>query len=327
MKNNKLLRKDYLMKNYKIGIDLGGTNIAVGIVTEEGEIAAKKSVKTGSQRPFEEIVKDMASCTLSLLEENEISLKNVSHLGIGAPGSIDTANGVIVYANNFKYGDHVPMANLLKQYIDKPVYIGNDANVAALGEVISGAAKGLKNAIMITLGTGVGGGIVSDGKIYEGQHSAGAELGHIMLVKDGEQCTCGRKGCWEAYASATALIRQTAKAMKENPDSIMNQLTTLDNVSGRTAFEAARKGDKAGQEVVDRYIEYIAEGLIDMINIFRPEILIIGGGICNEGDYLLKPMRSYINKNVYAGSRFPEQKIAVAKLGNDAGIIGAAFLR
>jgi glucokinase len=314
------------MEDYKIGIDLGGTNIAVGIVTKDGSILSKKSVKTGSQRPFEEIVKDMADCTLSLLEENSISLENVSHIGIGAPGSIDTANGVIVYANNFKYGEHVPMANLLRKYIDKPVYIGNDANVAALGEVISGAAKGLKNAIMITLGTGVGGGIVIDGKIYEGQHSAGAELGHIMLVKDGEQCTCGRKGCWEAYASATALIRQTAKAMKDNPDSIMNQMTTPDNVSGRTAFEAARKGDKAGQEVVDRYIEYIAEGLIDMINIFRPEILIIGGGICNEGDYLLKPMRSYINKYVYAGSRLPEQKIAVAKLGNDAGIIGAAFL-
>ncbi len=148
-----------------------------------------------------------------------------------------------------------------------------------------------------------------------------------MLVKDGEQCTCGRKGCWEAYASATALIRQTAEAMREHPDSLMNQLTTLDNVSGRTAFEAARKGDKAGQMVVDKYIEYIAEGLIDMINIFRPEILIIGGGICNEGDYLLKPMRNYINRYVYAGSRLPEQKIAVAKLGNDAGIIGAAFLR
>ena len=315
------------MKKYKIGIDLGGTNIAVGIVTEDGEISAKKSVKTGSQRPFEDIVKDMADCTLSLLEENGVSLEDVLHIGIGAPGSIDTANGVIVYANNFKYGDHVPMANLLRKHIDKPVYIGNDANVAALGEVISGAAKGLKNAIMITLGTGVGGGIVIDGKIYEGQYSAGAELGHIMIVKDGEQCTCGRKGCWEAYASATALIRQTAKAMRENPDSLMNQLTTLDNVSGRTAFEAARKGDNAGQKVVDRYIEYIAEGLIDMINIFRPEILIIGGGICNEGDYLLKPMRSYINQYVYAGSRLPEQKIAVAKLGNDAGIIGAAFLR
>ena len=315
------------MAKYKIGIDLGGTNIAVGIVNEKGAIIAKKSVKTGSQRPFEDIVKDMADCTISVLSDNNISLGDVVHIGIGAPGSIDTLNGIIVYANNFKYGENVPMAKLLQKYINKPVYIGNDANVAALGEVISGAAKGLKNAIMITLGTGVGGGIVINGKIYEGQYSAGAELGHIMLIQDGEQCTCGRKGCWEAYASATALIRQTAAAMKEHPDSLMNKLTDLNNVSGRTAFDAARKGDKAGQEVVDKYIKYIAEGLIDMINIFRPEVLIIGGGICNEGDYLLKPMREYINKNVYAGNRFPEQKIAIAELGNDAGIIGAAFLR
>ena len=315
------------MAKYKIGIDLGGTNIAVGIVNEKGAIIAKKSVKTGSQRPFEDIVKDMADCTISVLSDNNISLGDVVHIGIGAPGSIDTLNGIIVYANNFKYGENVPMAKLLQKYINKPVYIGNDANVAALGEVISGAAKGLKNAIMITLGTGVGGGIVINGKIYEGQYSAGAELGHIMLIQDGEQCTCGRKGCWEAYASATALIRQTAAAMKEHPDSLMNKLTDLNNVSGRTAFDAARKGDKAGQEVVDKYIKYIAEGLIDMINIFRPEVLIIGGGICNEGDYLLKPMREYINKNVYAGNRFPEQEIAIAELGNDAGIIGAAFLR
>ncbi len=314
------------MAKYKIGIDLGGTNIAVGIVTLDGAILAKKSVKTGAQRPFEDIVKDMADCTLAVLDENGLSLDDVLHIGIGAPGSIDTSNGIIVYANNFKYGENVHMKELLQKYIDKPVYMSNDANVAALGEVISGAAKGLKNAVMITLGTGVGGGIVIDGRIYEGQHSAGAELGHIMIVQNGQLCTCGRKGCWEAYASATALIRQTGDAMKANPDSLMNQMTTLDNISGRTAFDAARKGDKAGQQVVDQYIKYIAEGLIDIINIFRPEVLIIGGGICNEGDYLLKPMREYINQNVYAGNRLPEQKIAIAKLGNDAGIIGAAFL-
>ena len=314
------------MANYKIGIDLGGTNIAVGIVTEDGAILAKKSVKTGSQRPFEEIVKDMADCTTSLLEENNISLDNVLHIGIGAPGSIDTAKGVVVYANNFKYGENIPMAELLRKHIDKPVYIGNDANVAALGEVISGAAKGLKNAIMITLGTGVGGGIVINGQIYEGQHSAGAELGHIMIVQNGEPCSCGRNGCWEAYASATALIRQTAAAMKEHPDSIMNKDYTLETVSGRTAFEAAKKGDAAGQEVVDKYIKYIAEGLIDMINIFRPEILIIGGGICNEGDYLLKPLLKYADCDENGFSRTKKTQIKIAELGNDAGIIGAAVL-
>ncbi len=312
---------------YYIGVDLGGTNIAVGVVTSDGNIKAKKSIKTGAARPFEEIFKDMADCILSLLNEQNISLDEVQSIGIGTPGSVNTEKGVLVYANNFKYGENVPMRELLRKYIDKPVYLGNDANVAALGEVISGAAKGVKNAVMITLGTGVGGGIVINGEIYEGQYSAGAELGHMMLVHNGEQCSCGRKGCWEAYASATALIRQTKRAMQAHPESIMNQMTTIDAVNGRTAFDAMRKGDAAAKEVVDNYIIYIAEGLVDLINVFRPEVLIIGGGICNEGDTLLVPMRKFINEHVYGGSRNPEQVIKIAQLGNDAGIIGAAFVK
>lgn len=312
--------------NY-IGIDLGGTNIAVGIVTAQGEVLAKKSIKTGAARPFEAIMKDMADCTISLLKENNIDFKDIKSIGIGTPGSINTEKGTLVYANNFKFGTNVPMRELMQKYIDKPVYLGNDANVAALGEVVAGAAKGHKSAVMVTLGTGVGGGIIINGEIYEGQYSAGAEIGHIMLIHNGEQCTCGRKGCWEAYASATGLIRQTKAAMLANPDSLMNKLTNIENISGKTAFEAARKGDAVGQAVVKEYIEYIAEGLVDMINIFRPEILIIGGGICNEGEYLLKPLREFINKYVYGGNLQPEQKLSVAKLGNDAGIIGAALVK
>lgn len=311
---------------YRIGVDLGGTNIAVGVVNEEGAIVAKKSIKTGASRPFAEIMKDMADCILSLLAEQNISLDSVSCIGIGTPGSVNNETGMLVYANNFKDGENVPMRELLQKYIDKPVYLGNDANVAALGEVISGAAKGVNNAIMITLGTGVGGGIVINGEIYEGQYAAGAELGHILLVKDGAQCSCGRKGCWEAYASATGLIRQTKHAMIDNPDSIMNEMTSIDNVSGRTAFDAMRKGDAVAKQVCDTYIEYIAAGMVDLMNIFRPEVFIIGGGICNEGDTLLKPIRAYVNQHIYGGDRNPEQKIAIAQLGNDAGIIGAAFI-
>jgi len=311
---------------YRIGVDLGGTNIAIGIVSEEGAIVAKKSVKTGASRPFAEIMKDMADCILSLLADQNISLDDVACIGIGTPGSVNNETGMLVYANNFKDGENIPMRDLLQKYINKPVYLGNDANVAALGEVISGAAKGVDNAIMITLGTGVGGGIVINGQIYEGQYAAGAELGHILLVKDGEQCSCGRKGCWEAYASATGLIRQTKHAMIDNPDSIMNEMTTIENVSGRTAFDAMRKGDEAAKKVCDTYIEYIAAGMVDLMNIFRPEVFIIGGGICNEGDTLLVPIRKYVNEHIYGGDRNPEQKIAVAQLGNDAGIIGAAFI-
>ncbi len=313
---------------YYVGVDLGGTNIAVGIVTYEGKIIAKKSVKTMADRPFEEIIKDMADCTLSLLKENNISLDEVKSIGIGSPGSLDTENGVLVYANNFQNGRNIPMKAILQKYIDKPVYIGNDANVAALGEVIAGAAKGYKNAVMITLGTGVGGGIVINGEIYEGQYSAGAEMGHIVVVHNGEQCSCGRKGCWEAYASATALIRQTKAAMEAHPESLMTKVAEAEGkVSGRTAFDAAKKGDEVALDVVKNYIEYIAEGLVDIVNVFRPEVILIGGGICNEGDYLLNPLKAFVNTNTYGGGLHPEQKIAIAALGNDAGIIGAALLK
>lgn len=311
---------------YYIGIDLGGTNIAVGLVSEDGNIVAKKHTKTLAERPFEEIIKDMANCTLSLMDEQKVTVDDIQSIGIGTPGSVNAENGVLVYANNFKYGRDVPMRKIMQQYIPKPVYLGNDANVAALGEVIAGAAKGFNTAIMVTLGTGVGGGIVIDGKIYTGQYSAGAEIGHIMLVHDGEQCSCGRKGCWESYASATALIRQTKAAMMSDPDSLMNTLTSIDKVSGRTAFDAARKGDRTAQQVVNKYIEYIAEGLVDIANIFRPEVIIIGGGICNEGEYLIKPIEEFLDTHIYGKGLNPRQKIAVAQLGNDAGIIGAAMM-
>lgn len=311
---------------YYIGVDLGGTNIAVGIVDKEGNILSEKSVKTLADRPFDQIVADMAACIKDLLSENGLTENDLVSIGIGCPGNLDTENGRLVYANNFKHGVDVPLRSLMQKYIDKPVYLGNDANVAALGETIAGAAKGVKNAVMITLGTGVGGGIIIDGKIYEGQHSAGAEMGHVCIVKDGEHCSCGRNGCWEAYASVTALVRQTKEAMRAHPESKMND-TPLEEVNGRTAFDAMRAGDPAAKKVCDTYIEYIAEGLVDIVNVFRPETLIIGGGICKEGDTLLVPIRKFINKYAYGGSLNPVQRVEIAKLGNAAGIIGAALIR
>ena len=311
---------------YYIGVDLGGTNIAVGIVDKEGNILSEKSVKTLADRPFDQIVADMAACIKDLLSENGLTENDLVSIGIGCPGNLDTENGRLVYANNFKHGVDVPLRSLMQKYIDKPVYLGNDANVAALGETIAGAAKGVKNAVMITLGTGVGGGIIIDGKIYEGQHSAGAEMGHVCIVKDGEHCSCGRNGCWEAYASVTALVRQTKEAMKAHPESKMND-TPLEEVNGRTAFDAMRAGYPTAKKVCDTYIEYIAEGLVDIVNVFRPETLIIGGGICKEGDTLLVPIRKFINKYSYGGSLNPEQRVEIAKLGNAAGIIGAALIR
>lgn len=310
---------------YNIGIDLGGTNIAVGIVNKEGEVLRKTSVPARAERPFDQIFADMAACIRKLLNETGIKESEIESIGIGTPGCIDTEKGILVFAGNFKYGKNVDYRAEMAKHFNIPVYIGNDANVAALAEVRAGAAKGVKNAIMITLGTGVGGGIILDGKIFEGSYSAAGELGHIVLVSGGEQCTCGRKGCWEAYASVTALVRQTKAAMKANPDSIMNK-TPLDQVNGRTSFDAAKKGDPAALAVVDTYQEYITEGLADMVNIFSPEVLVIGGGISKEGDYLLDPIREKIRSRVFGIGLLPERKIVAAKLGNDAGLIGAAML-
>lgn len=312
---------------YYLGIDLGGTNIACGLVDENGHIVFKDSVETKAQRDYKEIIADMAKLALKICEKAQIGLDKVKGVGIGSPGTIDSKNGKVVYTNNLNFKD-VPVRTELQKYIDLPVYISNDANCAALGETVTGAAKGYKNVILITLGTGVGGGVIIDGKIYEGNYSAGAELGHSVIVVDGEKCTCGRKGCWECYSSATALIRQTKKAISENKESIMLAAVDgdIEKVNGRTAFDASRKGDATAVKVVENYIKYLGEGITNLNNIFRSEIIIVGGGICNEGDYLLNPVREYVNKNSYAGDLVAATPIVKALLGNDAGIIGAAML-
>ena len=307
-----------------IGIDLGGTNIAVGLVDDNGKIIAKSSTPTLAQeRGYKEIVRDMAELSKKLLSENNIAESEIKGVGIGCPGTVDGDNGVVVYANNIKM-ENTPLAEEFKKYFDVNVAILNDANAAAYGEyVING--NGVDSFVFITLGTGVGGGVVLDNKIYTGFNCAGGELGHITLVHDGISCNCGNVGCWEAYASVTALIRQTKEAMDKNPQSMMHKLAKEEGkVSGKTAFLAAKAGDEAGQAVVDKYLEYVASGLVSIVNIFQPEKLVIGGGISKEGDYLLKPVTEYCYAHEYNKNRQKVQ-ISIATLFNDAGIIGAAL--
>ncbi|MBO4468081.1 MAG: ROK family protein, partial [Clostridia bacterium] len=247
---------------YRIGIDLGGTNIAVGIVDENYKIISSAKVKTNAPRPAEEIAHDMAGAVKTALKNAGLSLDDVKSVGIGTPGSVIRETGVVVYANNLGFFD-VPLGKMLEEKLGKKVLIENDANAAAFGEYIAGAGKGTKNFIALTLGTGVGGGIISDGKIYAGSNYAGGELGHTVIQMNGEACTCGRNGCFEAYASATALIRQTKQAMIRFPKSIMWDLcgNDLNNVGGRTAFDAMRQGDEAGTAVVEEYTKYVAVGV------------------------------------------------------------------
>ncbi len=311
---------------YYIGIDLGGTNIKAGVVTENYEIIAKTSIKTNLPRPAEEICADMAKVANMACEEAGITMDQVECVGVGTPGTANSQTGVIEYSNNLGFLNF-PMVELLSKHVGKPVYIENDANAAAYGEYVAGAAKGADDAVCITLGTGVGGGIIIDGKIYSGFNFAGAEIGHTVIEVDGPQCTCGRKGCFEVYSSATGLIRMTKEAIDANPDSVLKKMADEDGkVSGRLAFNAMRAGCDVAKGVVDKYIKYLACGITNTINIFQPDILCIGGGVCNEGDPLLVPLKELVAKEVYTRNSKKNTEIVIAKLGNDAGIIGAAFL-
>lgn len=310
---------------YRLGIDLGGTNIVASVVDENFKILSTAKRKTNCPRPAEDIMDDIAAVALEAIEQAGLKKEEVEAAGIGSPGAIDPVNGVVCYANNLGF-INVPVSSMLKERTGIDFYIENDANAAAYGEFLAGAGKGTKDFIMITLGTGVGGGIIIDGRIYSGSNYAGGELGHTVIAMDGEVCTCGRMGCWEAYASATALIRQTKQAMTRYPDTIMWKLVNndIEAVSGRTAFDAMRQGDIAAKYVVDKYIEYIAVGIANNVNIFQPEILCIGGGISKEGDLLTKPIEQFVAGENYARNIPKKVQIKTAQLGNDAGIIGAA---
>lgn len=312
---------------YYVGIDLGGTNIAAGLVSEEGKIIYQESIPTNASRHYSEIIKDMADLTLRVIKAAGVSIDEVKNIGIGSPGTPNCKDGILIFSGNLNFRN-VPMREEMQKYINLPVYLDNDANCAALAEGIAGSAKGTKDSVTITLGTGIGGGIIIDGKIYSGFNYAGGEIGHMVIYCDGVQCTCGRKGCWERYASATALIRQTEEAAKENPNSIINKLIDGDfsKINAKVAFDAAKQGDEVGDRVVKQYIKYIAEGLINVVNIFMPEVIVIGGGVCKEGEYLLKPLRELVSAGAFSREEIPQTQIRTALMGNDAGVIGAAML-
>lgn len=312
---------------YRIGVDLGGTNIAVGVVDENLKIVGRGKVKTKCPRPAEEIFDDIALAVDMAVKDAGISMDEVSTVGVGTPGSVNKATGYIEFANNLGF-DQVPAKEMLEARVGKTVYLDNDANCAALGEAIAGVGKGVGNFVAVTLGTGVGSGIIINGKIVGGVNYAAGEMGHMVICVDGEPCNCGRKGCWEQYSSATALIRQTKAAMLENKDSAMWQLVNgnIDAASGRTSFDAMRLGDKTAAEVVDKYIYYLSVGITNVINALQPEIICIGGGIGHEGDYLLAPLKKYVEEQRYSIHAQKQTAILPAELGNDAGIFGAALL-
>ena len=310
---------------YKIGIDIGGMSVKAGLVDEYGAIIAKNRKKTAGTP--DKVIKNMIMQVQELLETNNLSLKDIKGIGIGCPGAVTGKTGMVDFLPNLGW-KNIPLVEKLKEKLDTEIIISNDANVAALGEAVYGCARNYGTSVMFTLGTGVGGGIIIDRKLYEGGCSKGAELGHVTLILDGEECTCGRRGCIEAYVSATALIRQTKRAMLENKDSAMWEYVGGDigSVDGKTAFECAKKGDETAVKVQNQYIKYLAESIMNMLNIFRPDAVIIGGGISAQGKYLTDLVKEYCEKYDYGYKGSPKCDILTASLGNDAGIIGAAAL-
>ena len=313
---------------YRIGVDLGGTNIAVGIIDDELKLIKKVSTPTGATRPGEQIVADIAALCKKVCEEIGCTLDDVASIGIATPGIANHDTGVVEYANNLPFRKF-PIAEMLRADLGKdiPVKIENDANAAAWGEACAGAARGTRNSVMITLGTGVGGGIIIDNKVFSGFNYAGGELGHIVIEVDGAPCSCGRCGCWEAYSSATALIRMTKEKLEECKQSgRATIMANAERVSGRTACDAMRAGDEAAKEVYDKYVKYLASGIATIINIFQPEVISLGGGVSGEGQSLIDSLLPIVRKEQYGGGVVPMTELRIAKLGNDAGIIGAAML-
>lgn len=312
---------------YRIGIDLGGTNIAAGIVDETGRLMAKRSEPTGLPKAAQALAQDIRELAGRLLEENGLDFKQVRSAGIGIPGTVNQENGSVEYANNFGF-EQVPFVNMLRALFPCPLYAENDAKAAAWGEYRYGAGRGVSSLLAVTLGTGVGGGLILDGKIWEGFNGAAGEIGHMVIRRGGRPCTCGRRGCLEAYASASALCALAKERAGQTPDSMLNLSCggDLEKLNGRAVFDCADQGDPAAAAVLDEFLDSLAEGVANLVNILQPEAVLIGGGLSGAGDQLLLPLKEKAYPLFYSRLSEKNPEILLAELGNDAGIIGAAVL-
>lgn len=311
---------------YSIGVDVGGTVIKAGVVDDQGKIIAFNSVKTNHN--VESYINSIIKLIDSVIEKAKITLNQVKGIGFGFPGMVSNEKGKVDYLPNVKGFENVDFVKRIKQRFNVEIRISNDANVATLAEVKYGSAKGVQNAIMLTLGTGVGGGIIIDGKLYEGQDSKGAELGHTTLILGGKQCGCGRKGCLETYVSTKALVEMAKESMQKDKDCVLWQLVEgdINALNGILFFKGLELGDKTVKSVFDLYIEYLSEGILNFCNIFRPEVIILGGGISAQGKVLTDRIEEYCKNRNYGIQGAPQVKIVCAVLGNKAGVIGASAL-
>lgn len=309
-----------------IGIDVGGTGIKAGVVNENGEILHKQSCPTGKERGHEAVIHDMTRLSLQVLQESGHSLDEIRSVGIGIPGIQDPRTGRVPFCTNLGWHD-VPLVELFQRDINKPVFVNNDATVAGLAEAMAGVSKGTRNSVFVTLGTGIGGGVILDGKVFTGPHGIATEIGHMVTVVGGEMCSCGHRGCWERYSSASAIIREGRKFAASHPESPLNRAVNgeLDKIEARTVIDLAKAGDPDCAKLFDDYVYHLAVGLANLINLYDPEVIVLGGGVSKAGDFLLAKVRALMPELVFFRT-MPYAKIELARLGNDAGIIGAAML-
>lgn len=309
-----------------LGIDVGGTGIKIGVVDQNGCILAQGETPTHVGRPFADIVRDMGLCALDVLNKGGFSAEDVASIGVGVPGVANQQTGVVIFCTNLHWTNE-PLREELQKYINKPVYIDNDATVAGYAESICGVSVGCHSSVFLTLGTGVGGGIVINGRPWSGFHGVGSEIGHIPMDIDGEPCTCGNHGCLERYCSATALIRMGREAAKAHPESALNKACGGDceKINAKMVIDCAKEGDAAADEVFRRYVKYMGLALDTIVAFLDPEMIILGGGVSKAGSFLLDAIRAEVPKYLLFKS-LPFARIEIARLGADAGMIGAAML-
>ena len=309
-----------------IGIDVGGMSIKAGAVNEKGVILCKDTCPTGVERGYEAMIRDIAQLGISVAEKSGHTMADVKAIGIGIPGIMDQRTGIVPFCTNLAWHD-VPILAEMKKYTDVPVYVDNDATVAGLAESVAGVSAGCKDSVFITLGTGVGGGVVMNGRVFSGAHGVATEIGHMTVVDGGEPCTCGKRGCWERYASATALIREGHRLCEAKPDCALMKAVggDIEQVTAKHVIDLAKDGDPDCAKLFDNYVHYLVIGLSNMINLYDPEMFVLGGGVSHDGSFLLDAVRAKLPEYVFFKA-MPYARVELARLSNDAGIIGAAML-
>ena len=311
---------------YYIGIDLGGTGIKAGVVDENGNIILKDSCPTGAERGYGAVIQDMAMLAIDVTKRSGHRMDEIKAIGIGLPGVMDPRTGRVPFCTNLAWHD-VPIIEEMAKYTDRPVFVDNDATVAGLAESVAGVSAGCQNSVFVTLGTGVGGGVILNGRVFSGSHGVATEIGHMITVVDGEMCTCGNRGCWERYASATALIREGRKLCAEKPETALLKAVDGDPaaITAKHVIDLAKEGDPDCAAIFDRYAYHLCVGLVNLINLYDPEVIVLGGGVSHAGQFLLDAVRAKLPDMVFYKA-MPYARVELAKLTNDAGIIGAAML-